>query len=79
MADPFPIRPISADEYAGFRRVHDHAFNSGPLSGARAERAVRQFEPERSLAAMDAALPAGGLRVAISLPATATQAASLIS
>ena len=59
MADPFPIRPISADEYAGFRRVHDHAFNSGPLSGARAERAVRQFEPERSLAAMDVALPAG--------------------
>lgn len=59
MADPFPIRPISADEYAGFRRVHDHAFNTGPLSGARAERAVRQFEPERSLAAMDAALPAG--------------------
>ena len=59
MADPFPIHPISADEYAGFRRVHDHAFNAGPLSGARAERAVRQFEPERSLAAMDAALPSG--------------------
>jgi predicted acetyltransferase len=59
MADPFPIRPISADEYAGFRRVHDHAFNSGPPSGARAARALRQFEPERSLAAMDAALPSG--------------------
>src|SRR5690242_10239316 len=22
MADPFPLRPVTADEYAGFRRVH---------------------------------------------------------
>jgi hypothetical protein len=60
MADPFPIRPVTAGEYAGFRRVHDHAFNSGPMSGARAARALRRFEPERSLTAVDAAQPAGG-------------------
>ena len=59
MADPYPIRPITADEYDGFRRVHSHAFNSAPLSPARRARARRQFEPQRSLAATDAALPAG--------------------
>jgi len=39
--------------------VHEHAFNGGPLSPARLERGLRQFEPERSLAAFDATLPAG--------------------
>jgi predicted acetyltransferase len=59
MADPYPIRPITADEYPFFRRVHDHAFNSGPASPVLWARALRQFEPERSLAAFDDALPAG--------------------
>ena len=59
MADPYPIRPITADEYPFFRRVHDHAFNSGPASPVRWARALRQFEPERSLAAIDDTLPAG--------------------
>jgi predicted acetyltransferase len=59
MADPYPIRPITADEYPFFRRVHDHAFNSGPASPVRGARALRQFEPERSLAAIDDTLPAG--------------------
>ena len=59
MADPHPIRPITADEYPFFRRVHDHAFNSGPASPVRWARALRQFEPERSLAAIDDTLPAG--------------------
>jgi predicted N-acetyltransferase YhbS len=59
MADPFPIRPISADGYVGFRRVHDHAFNSGPMTPALSAGRLRQFETERSLAAVDATLPAG--------------------
>jgi len=59
MADPYPIRPIAADEYAYFRRVHDHAFNRGPASPAFWARALRLFEPDRSLAAFDATLPAG--------------------
>ena len=58
MADPYPIRPIAADEYAYFRRVHDHAFNRGPASPAFWSRALRLFEPDRSLAAFDATLPA---------------------
>jgi predicted acetyltransferase len=58
MADQYPIRPISDDEYAAFRRVHDHSFNSGPAPAARWPRLRRQFEAERSLAAFDPALPA---------------------
>ena len=59
MADEFPLRPVTSDEYAAFRRVHAHAYNSGPSSPARDARGLRQFEPERSLAAVDATLPAG--------------------
>jgi predicted acetyltransferase len=58
MAEEYAIRPISGDEYAVFRRVHAHAFNTGPGSPARSARSLRQFEPDRSLAAIDAALPA---------------------
>ncbi len=59
MADRYPIRPITTDEYPYFRRVHDHAFNSSPPSPARWARAVRLFELDRSLAAFDATLPPG--------------------
>ena len=59
MADPYPIRPITAGEYGSFRRVHEHAFNGGPLSEARLARGLRQFEADRSLAALDATLPGG--------------------
>ena len=58
MADQYVIRPISDDEYAAFRRVHDHSFNSGPAPAARWPRLRRQFEAERSLAAFDPGLPA---------------------
>ena len=58
MADLFPIRPVTADEHAGYRRVQEHAFNSGPRSPARVARALRQFEQARSLAAFDETLPA---------------------
>ncbi len=59
MADQHAIRPISDDEYAAFRRVGEHSFNSGPAPAARWPRLRRQFEAERSLAAFDPALPAG--------------------
>jgi predicted acetyltransferase len=59
MADPYPIRPITGEEHAGFRRVHEHAFNGGPLPEARVARGLRQFEADRSLAALDPALPDG--------------------
>ena len=57
MAEDYPIRPITGNQYAAFRRVRQHAFNAGPLSASAAERGLRQFEAERSLAAFDAALP----------------------
>jgi predicted acetyltransferase len=58
MTDPYPIRPITADEYAPFRVVQEHAFNSVPSRAADLPRMNRQFEAERSLAAFDTALPA---------------------
>jgi predicted acetyltransferase len=57
MTDPYPIRPINNDEYDAFRRVQQHAFNSGPPSASRLERGLRQFERDRSLAAFDPAAP----------------------
>ena len=59
MADQHAIRPITDDEYAGFRRVHEHSFNSGPTPAARLPIMRRQFEADRSLGAFDPALPAG--------------------
>jgi predicted acetyltransferase len=59
MADQYAIRPITDDEYAAFRRVHYHSFNTGPASAARWPRMLRQFEADRSLAAFDPGLPAG--------------------
>jgi predicted acetyltransferase len=55
MADPYPIRPITDDEYGAFRLVHEHAFNSGPDLAADWPRIARQFEADRSLAAFDSA------------------------
>lgn len=56
MADQYPIRPITEDEYGAFRLVHEHAFNSGPPRAAQWPRLLRQFEADRSLAAFDPAL-----------------------
>ncbi|MGH3262758.1 MAG: hypothetical protein ACRDNS_12240, partial [Trebonia sp.] len=59
MADSYPIRPVTTDEFSSFRRAAEHAFNFAATSPARLARATRLFEPERSLAAVDAALPSG--------------------
>ncbi len=57
MADQHPIRPITADEYARFRKVGAHAFHVIDDSEERLAWVARMFEPERSLAAFDARLP----------------------
>jgi predicted acetyltransferase len=59
MADQYPIRPISADEFAAFHAVDEHAFNAGPASEAELSIALRLFEFGRSLAAVDESRPAG--------------------
>ena len=58
MAEQSAIRPISDDEYVAFRRVQQHAFNTGPAPAANLPRVRRQFERDRSLAAFDPARPA---------------------
>lgn len=59
MADPYPLRPITEDEYDAFHLVDQHAFNGGPQPAT--ERALfrRKFEFDRSLAAFDGSQPVG--------------------
>jgi hypothetical protein len=58
MADLYPIRPVTEDEYPAFRTVDEHAFATGPLPEAELALRLRTFEPARSLAAFDPALGA---------------------
>jgi predicted acetyltransferase len=53
MTDPFPIRPISADEFPAYFAVGEHAFNSSWPTQPSMELELVTFEPERSLAAFD--------------------------
>ncbi len=59
MAEDYPIRPITGDEYASFRRVGAHAFAGGPPSPGRQANRQRLLEADRSLAAIDQSLPTG--------------------
>lgn len=59
MADPYPIRPVSADEFASFHAVDEHAFHAGPVPEAELSVTLRLLEFERSLAAIDASAPGG--------------------
>lgn len=58
MADPYPIRPITDDDFAAYRNVAEHAFHGGPPPERDLRIIRRLFEAERSLAAFDPALPA---------------------
>jgi predicted acetyltransferase len=55
MADSYPIRPVSREEFRAFRYVDDHAFHVTARLPERAAISLRLFEPERSLAAFDPA------------------------
>jgi len=59
MADPYPIRPITDDEFTAYHAVDEHAFHSGPPREAQLQRMIRIFEADRSLAAFDHAQSAG--------------------
>jgi predicted acetyltransferase len=65
MADPYPIRPISASEFTAYRAVDEHAFHTGPPRAAELPLIARLFEADRSLAAFDPALPASAGPVGI--------------
>ncbi|MCW2929233.1 MAG: acetyltransferase [Actinomycetia bacterium] len=55
MADSYPIRPVSREEFEAFRYVDDHAFHVTGRLPERVAISLRLFEPERSLAAFDPA------------------------
>jgi predicted acetyltransferase len=57
LTDPYPIRPVSRDEFQAFRFVDDHAFHVPGRLPERTAISQRLFEPDRSLAAFD---PASG-------------------
>lgn len=65
MADQYPIRPITAGEFAAYHTVDEHAFHGGPPPERELPLIRRLFEPERSLAAFDPALPASAGPVGI--------------
>jgi predicted acetyltransferase len=65
MADQYPIRPIAASEFAAYRAVDEHAFHQGPPREGRLRLINQLFEPDRSLAAFDPALPASAGPVGI--------------
>jgi predicted acetyltransferase len=57
--DPYPIRPVSADEFDGFHAVDMHAFHGSPLTGEDRELTLARLEFDRTLAAFDGEAPAG--------------------
>jgi predicted acetyltransferase len=59
MADSYPIRPVTEDEFDAFSLVDQHAFNDGPLAPERRARARRMTEHDRTLAAFDGSLMVG--------------------
>jgi predicted acetyltransferase len=65
MADPYPIRPVTDEEFAAYRGVDEHAFHSGPPAQRELPLLRRLFEADRSLAAFDPALPASAGPVGI--------------
>jgi predicted acetyltransferase len=56
---PYPIRPVSAEEFDAFNTVDLHAFHGSPLSEEDRQMVVARLEFDRSLAAFDGATPVG--------------------
>lgn len=59
MTEPYPIRPITEDEFDAFHLVDQHAFHGSPLSPPDRSRIVSRLELDRSLAAFDGGTPVG--------------------
>jgi predicted acetyltransferase len=56
---PYPIRPVSSEEFDAFRTVDMHAFHGSPLSEGDRELSLAALEFDRSLAAFDGQDPVG--------------------
>jgi predicted acetyltransferase len=59
MADPYPVRPVSPEEFDAFHAVDEEAFFGRPLSQAQRAALVRKIEFDRTLAALDGSTPVG--------------------
>jgi len=59
MADPYPIRPISPDEFDALHGVDQQAFHGRPLPEKQRAQMLRHFEFDRSLVAFDGDVPVG--------------------
>jgi predicted acetyltransferase len=79
MADPYPIRPITAAEFPAFHAVDDHAFNSIRSAEDR-EDELRRLEFDRTLAAWDGELIVGvaaAFSLQLAVPAAVVPAAGV--
>ncbi len=56
---PYPIRPVSSEEFDAFHTVDTHAFHGSPLTAGERQLVVSHLEFDRSLAAFDGATPVG--------------------
>jgi len=56
---PYPIRPVSAEEFDTFNTVDLHAFHGSPLTQEERELVTSRLEFDRTLAAFDGATPVG--------------------
>jgi predicted acetyltransferase len=55
MAEPYPIRPVTEDEFDLFESVTNHAFVLPPSSGAHRAHEIARLEFDRCIAAFDGA------------------------
>jgi predicted acetyltransferase len=56
---PYPIRPVSPEEFDAFHTVDIHAFHGSPLSPEERQLVLSHLEFDRSLAAFDGDVPVG--------------------
>ena len=59
MADPYPVRPVSPEEFSAFHAVDEEAFFGRPPSESQWAAAMRRVEFDRTLAAFDGGTPVG--------------------
>ncbi|HJY73650.1 MAG TPA: GNAT family N-acetyltransferase, partial [Streptosporangiaceae bacterium] len=56
---PYPIRPVSSEEFDAFHTVDMHAFHGSPLSPEERQLVLSHVEFDRTLAAFDGDTPVG--------------------
>jgi predicted acetyltransferase len=59
MADPYPVRPVTPEEFDAFHAVDEEAFFGRPPSAPQRAALVRKVEFDRTLAAFEDATPVG--------------------